>query len=68
MQRVVVFRKLSVWSGQPDLDKLNEKIAELNRDGWRVTDVAPASGITGMIRSYTLLVECEPQRGESAST
>lgn len=62
MQRVVVFRKLSFWSSQPDIGKLNEKIAELNRDGWRVMGIAPASGITGMIRSYTLLVESESFR------
>ena len=61
MQRVIVFRKLSFWTSQPDLRKLNEKITELNRDGWRVTNIVPASGFTGMIRSYTLLVEREPQ-------
>lgn len=66
MQRVIVFSKRSFWSGQPDLGKLNEQIAQLNLEGWRVTHIAPVSGISGRISSWTLLVEDEPQRGDSA--
>lgn len=65
MQRVIVFSKRSFWSGQLDLAKLNERIAQLNLEGWRVTQIAPTSGFTGMICSWTLLLEDEPQRGES---
>ncbi|WP_250460227.1 DUF4177 domain-containing protein [Microbulbifer litoralis] len=55
MQKIVEFRKRSFWGSQVDLAALNEKIAGLNRDGWRIRQV----GSNRMVMSYTLLLERE---------
>ena len=57
MQKVIEFKKHNFWSNQIDLEKLNEKIAELNKDGWTVKSITSSHAFLGRIMSYTLLVE-----------
>lgn len=57
MQKVIQFSHKSFWSGKPDLTKLNEKIGELNQDGWKIISVTPNAGSWGRLYSYTLLIE-----------
>jgi len=57
MQKVIVFKEMSFWTSQPDISKLNHKIASLNNDGWKVTSIVPSTTIVGLVHSYTLLLE-----------
>ncbi|MBU2886439.1 DUF4177 domain-containing protein [Gilvimarinus agarilyticus] len=57
MQKVIVFRKMSFWTSQPDMLKLNQKIQSLNKDGWKVQSIVPNVSMVGVIRSFTLLLE-----------
>lgn len=57
LQRVIEFRKRNFWSSQIDVDTLNEKIAELNKDGWTVKSITLSNAFFGAVISYTLLVE-----------
>ncbi|MDO6745662.1 hypothetical protein [Gilvimarinus sp. 1_MG-2023] len=57
MQKVIVFRKMSFWTSQPDMLKLNQKIQSLNKDGWKVQSIVPNVSMVGAIRSFTLLLE-----------
>ncbi|MCW8126665.1 DUF4177 domain-containing protein [Microbulbifer halophilus] len=57
MQKIVEFRKRSFWHSQVDLTALNEKIVELNRDGWRVEQVVNNTNLVGQVMSCTLLLE-----------
>ncbi|WP_237059122.1 hypothetical protein [Microbulbifer sediminum] len=57
MQKILEFRRRSFWSSQVDIDALNEKVLELNRDSWRVTQVCPNRSFGGLVMSYTLLLE-----------
>lgn len=57
MQQVIQYRKLSFWSSRLDLNALNEKIAQLNQDGWHVKSVIPHVGLLGVLSAYTLLIE-----------
>jgi len=57
MQQVIVFKKRSFLASDVDITRLNEKIAQLNVDGWRVVQVASNSSLMGLPVSYTLLVE-----------
>ena len=57
MQQVIEYRKLSFWSSRVDMNALNEKIAQLNQDGWHVKSVTPHAGLFGSAAAYTLLIE-----------
>lgn len=57
MQRVIEFKSTSFWTSRPDLDKLNEKIFQLNRDGWKILSITPNAGFSGIVRSYTIFME-----------
>ena len=57
MQRVFEFKKKNFWSSQVDLNALNEKISQLNKDGWAIKSITPNSSLFGIILSYTILVE-----------
>ena len=59
MQRIVEFKRTSFWSGHIDIDKLNEKMAAFNKDGWRVVTILSNTNFLGIVRSYTLLLELE---------
>ena len=57
MQQVIQYRKVSFWSSRLDMNALNEKIAQLNQDGWHVTSVIPHVSLFGFLPAYTLLIE-----------
>ncbi len=57
MQKVVEFKEVSFWTSQPNIRSLNQKIEELNRDGFNVVSVIPNTGFSGRVTSYTLFVE-----------
>ncbi len=57
MQRVFEYRNRSFWSSRIDLTKLNDKLVELNRDGWTVKSVTPNSTLVGIVLSYTIFME-----------
>jgi hypothetical protein len=40
-----------------DLNALNEKISQLNKDGWAIKSITPNSSLFGIILSYTILGE-----------
>lgn len=56
-QKVLVFQATKKrFSTAIDFEKLNEFVASLNADGWRVIDMQ-ANHSHGTVFSYTLLVE-----------
>lgn len=56
-QKILVFQATKKrFSTSMDFEKLNEFIASLNGDGWRVVDMQ-ANHSHGTVFSYTLLVE-----------
>ncbi len=57
MQRVLEFKKLNFWSSKLDISKLNEKIFQLNNDGWVLTSLISNTHFLGGVASYTLLLE-----------
>ena len=57
MQKVVEFRKRNFWSSRIDVKQLNEKIQQLNQDGWSVILVTPIFTIFGVVNGYTLLIQ-----------
>ena len=57
MQKVVEFRKRNFWSSRIDVKQLNEKIQQLNQDGWSVIHVTPIFTIFGVVNGYTLLIQ-----------
>ena len=57
MKKVIVFNKKRGWIGDVNLDLLNEQISQIEKDGWEVVSVTPATSFLGYIHSYTLLVE-----------
>ncbi len=57
MQRTLEFRKLNFWSSGLDISKLNEKIFQLNNDGWVVISLISNTNFLGKVASYTLLIE-----------
>lgn len=57
LQNIFVFEGRKFWSNKLDIEKLNEKILELNASGWVVKSVSPSFSILGMNRSYTILME-----------
>jgi len=57
LQSIFVFEGRKFWSNRLDVERLNEKILELNMSGWIVKSVSPSFSILGMNRSYTILME-----------
>lgn len=58
MRKVVVFDKVSRWWYEtPNIDLLNEQIAEIESDGWQILSVTANTNSLGLISSYTLLIE-----------
>jgi len=57
MQKIIVFKKHDFWTNQPNIDVLNEKIANLNSGGWKVVSIATNSNFLGIINSYSILIE-----------
>ena len=55
MQKIVEFKKRGFFSHA--IDALNERIYQLNQDGWRVISVTTATGFQGQITAYALLIE-----------
>lgn len=59
MQRIMEYGKRSFWTSRLDTVRLNEKIQELEKDGWKVVSVCPNANFFGIVASYTLLIEKE---------
>ncbi len=57
MQRVIEFKKHGFFSNQVQVDLLNDKIFQLNKDGWVIKSITPNSNFLGKVMSYTLWVE-----------
>lgn len=58
MRKVVVFEKSKKWWHEsPDLDLLNNQIADIEQDGWSVISVSANTNLFGIISSYTILIE-----------
>jgi len=59
MQRVILFKKRNFWSSQVDIQELNDKIAALNSEGWKVASIIPSATFAGVVSSYTIVIENE---------
>lgn len=58
MRKVVIFDKAKKWWHEsPDLDLLNEQIAEIEKDGWMIVSVSANTNLIGNISSYTIPIE-----------
>lgn len=58
MQKIVEFRKhRGFFRGGINIDALNERIYQLNQDGWKVINVNAATGLYGQVYAYILLIE-----------
>lgn len=57
MQKIIEFSEKSFWKSEVSVEKLNHRIAELNRDGWRIASITPNIGFARIPRSYMILVE-----------
>lgn len=58
MRKVVIFSKTkNWWTEEPDIELLNQQIAEAEQAGWTLVSVSANTGIFGSIRSYTLVIE-----------
>lgn len=58
MQKIIEFKKTG-FLGSVDLNALNEKIYQLNQDGWRVVNIAPITGSFGQTKGYALVIESD---------
>lgn len=58
MQKIIEFRKARFLGGV-DIVALNDRIQELNQDGWKVINAVPLTGFYGQVHGYTLLIENE---------
>lgn len=58
MQKVIEFRKARFLGGV-DIVALNDRIQELNQDGWKVINVSASTGLYGQVYAYILLIENE---------
>ena len=58
MQKVIEFRKAHFLGGV-DIVALNDRIQELNQDGWKVINAVPLTGFYGQVHGYALLIENE---------
>ncbi|ADT69816.1 conserved hypothetical protein [Pseudoalteromonas sp. SM9913] len=45
--------------GGVDIVALNDRIQELNQDGWKVINAVPLTGFYGQVHGYALLIENE---------
>lgn len=62
MRKIVHFSKKKNWFlTEPDLDLLNQQIAEIEGDGWNIISVQSNCNFAGVVSSYTLLVEHEAE-------
>ncbi|WP_149983077.1 hypothetical protein [Pseudoalteromonas rhizosphaerae] len=60
MQKIIEFKKQrGFFRGGIDIDALNERIYQLNQDGWKVINVSASAGLYGQVYSYILLIENE---------
>ena len=41
------------------MESLNQKVEQLNQDGWLVKHIIPNTTFTGTVASYTILLEDE---------
>lgn len=58
MRKVVLFSKTKKWWHEsPNLDSLNAKITEMEKDGWAIVSISANTNFLGFISSYTILVE-----------
>ena len=58
MRKVVIFsKKKNYWATEPDVELLNQQIAQAEQEGWQLVSVSANTGIFGAIQSYTLLIE-----------
>jgi hypothetical protein len=58
MRKVVIFNRIKKgWLGELDINLLNNQIAEIEKDGWKLISVTANTGIFGAIGSFTLLIE-----------
>ncbi|GAA0859832.1 hypothetical protein [Aliiglaciecola litoralis] len=58
MRKVVVFNKSKKWWHEsPDIQLLNNQIADIESDGWSVVSVSANTNLFGIISSYTILIE-----------
>ena len=58
MQKVIEFRKTRFMGGV-NIAALNDRIQELNQDGWKVISAVPISGFYGQVYGYTLFIEID---------
>ncbi|MBB1290611.1 hypothetical protein H5085_16495 [Pseudoalteromonas sp. SR43-6] len=58
MQKVIEFRKTRFLGGV-DIVALNDRIQELNQDGWKVINAVPLAGFYGKVHGYTLFIETD---------
>ncbi|MBB1507265.1 hypothetical protein H5203_17440 [Pseudoalteromonas sp. SG41-1] len=60
MQKIIEFKKQrGFFRGGIDIDALNERIYQLNQDGWKVINVSASAGLYGQVYAYILLIENE---------
>ena len=60
MQKIIEFKKQrGFFRGGIDIDALNERIYQLNQDGWKVINAVPLAGFYGQVHGYTLLIETD---------
>ena len=52
MQKVIEFRKTRFMGGV-NIAALNDRIQELNQDGWKVISAVPITGFYGQVHGYT---------------
>jgi hypothetical protein len=58
MRKVVIFERTKKWWHEsPDVELLNQQIAEIESDGWSVISVSANTNLFGLISSYTILIE-----------
>ncbi|MEW6997474.1 DUF4177 domain-containing protein [Colwelliaceae bacterium BS250] len=57
MQKIIEFKSKNFWSSQVDINSLNNKISELNKDGWVIKSIIPNTTLFGAVISYTLMIE-----------
>ena len=58
MQKVIEFRKARFMGGV-NIAALNDRIQELNQDGWKVISAVPITGFYGQVHGYTLFIEID---------
>ncbi|RYV02161.1 hypothetical protein SOPP22_11395 [Shewanella sp. OPT22] len=61
MQKIVEFTNRGFWSSKVGIEALNEKIYQLNNDGWIVKSMVPNTSFGGVVTSYSLLLETKNQ-------